>query len=62
MFSVSNLAHYFDKSYQTKILLSPDNHLYSYKLIKTDILDSFIYSTLVSSILTPFVIFRFTQT
>ena len=58
MFSISNLAHYFDKSYQTKILLSPDNHLYSYKLIKADILDSFIYSTLVSSILTPFVIFR----
>ncbi|MCD8187536.1 MAG: hypothetical protein LUD57_02750 [Ruminococcus sp.] len=40
---VTYISNYFDHDYQREVLLSNENHLYSYDLIKTDILDSIIY-------------------
>ncbi len=58
MLTLSDLSHYFDQEYQKKILLSPENHLYSYDLIKADILDSAIYSGVVFLILAPLALLR----
>ncbi len=39
--------------YSVKVLLSPDNHLYSFALIKADILDSIIFSVALLLALIP---------
>ena len=54
---VTELPHYFDEEYQKKLLLSPDNHLRSYALIKADILDTVLYAAIMFAVLFPLVIF-----
>lgn len=55
--SISDVSHYFDKEYQKKILLSPDNHLSSYALIKADILDTIIYDAVFLIVAVPLLAF-----
>lgn len=62
MMTLSEIPHYFDREYQSKILLSPENHLSSYELIKADILDSIIYGTTLFVVFTPLAFGEFKQT
>lgn len=61
-FCLSNLAHYNDQEYLKKVLLSPDNHLYSYKLIKADILDSIVWGVILFLALAPLTYNRYKKT
>ncbi len=58
-YTLSEIAHYFDKEYQKKILLDPTNHLSSYDLIKGNIRDGIIYGGTVVMILFPLAVMRF---
>ena len=51
MVGVSELSHYFDHAYQTKLLLSPDYPYRSYDLIKAELLDYFIYDIIFCVVL-----------
>lgn len=62
MMTLSEIPHYFDQEYQKQILLSPESHLRSYKLIKADILDSIIFSALLLLIFAPLAFLRFRKT
>ena len=53
---LSEIPHYFDKEYQKEILFSPENHLYSYDLIKADILDTILFAAMVFLVFMPLVI------
>lgn len=50
---------YFDKNYHKDVLLSPDNHLYSYELIKADIMDSIIFAAVLVLVFLPVAIVGF---
>lgn len=58
MMIIDGISHYFDAEYQKQILLSPDSHLRSYKLIKGEILDGIIYDLVPLIILIPLAILR----
>lgn len=62
MMALSTIPHYFDREYQEKILLSPENHLYSYELIKADILDTIILAATLFLVFTPLALLRFRKT
>lgn len=53
---LSEIPHYFDREYQTKILLSPESHLRSYELIKADILDMVLFAMMIFVVFTPLVV------
>ena len=53
---ISEIPHYFDKEYQKELLLSPESHLYSYELIKADILDTILFAMMVVVVFTPLAI------
>ena len=53
MFGMSDISHYFDHDYQTKLLLSPDYPYRSYDLIKGEILNSFVYDVVFFAVLAP---------
>ena len=54
------IGHYFDQEYQKEILLSSENHLFSYVLIKADILNNIIFDAAVTVLFAPlaFLLFR----
>ena len=56
MMIFSEIPHYFDKEYQKEILFSPENHLYSYELIKADILDTILFAAMMFLVFMPLVI------
>lgn len=56
MMVLSEIPHYFDKEYQKEILFSPENHLYSYELIKADILDTILFAAMMFLVFMPLVI------
>lgn len=56
MMVFAELPHYFDREYQRELLLSPENHLYSYELIKADILDTVLFAAVMFLVFTPLVI------
>lgn len=53
MMTLSEIPHYFNEEYQREILFSPENHLYSYELIKADILDGIVFGITLFLIFTP---------
>ena len=55
LMAISETSYYFDKEYQKEILLSANNHLYSYELIKADILDSILFAMMMVVVFTPLV-------
>lgn len=56
-FTADSISNYNDKEYLREVLLSPDNHLFSYDLIKADILDSIIFGiSIILAFLPAFVI------
>lgn len=59
MMALTETPKYFDQAYQQEILLSPDNHLYSYELIRADILDSVIFAIALFVIFTPVAVVYF---
>lgn len=53
MMTLSEIPHYFNEEYQREILFSPENHLYSYELIKADILEGIVFGITLFLIFTP---------
>ena len=53
MYIEDNISNYNDQEYLRNVLLSPDNHLYSFELIKADILDSIIFGAVIVLSLIP---------
>ena len=62
LFTASQVSNYFDKEYQKKVLLDASNHLYSYELIKKDILDVIVFAVTLIVVLLPAVIMRWKKT
>ncbi len=57
LMTVTEIPHYFDQEYQKELLLSPDNPLRSYALIRANILDNIIYASMMFLILSPVVVY-----
>lgn len=57
MMTISDVSHYFDTEYQKEVLLSKDNHLFSYELIKADILGTIIYDVIFLCVSVPLLTF-----
>lgn len=53
MIMISEIPHYFNKEYQKQILLSPDNNMSSYELIKADILNFVIFAAALPIVFLP---------
>lgn len=53
MIGATDISHYFDHEYQTKLLLSPDYPYKSYDLIKGELLNSFIYDCIFVVVFAP---------
>lgn len=62
MFTISQIANYFDEEYQRKILLDPSKHLQSYELIKKDIMDVIVFAVTIIVVLLPVVMMRWKKT
>lgn len=62
MFTISQIANYFDEEYQRKILLDPSKHLQSYELIKKDIMDVIVFAVTIIVVLLPVVVMRWKKT
>lgn len=58
IYTADCISNYNDEEYLREVLLSPDNHLFSYKLIKADILDSVIFSAAAILALIPVALSR----
>lgn len=56
---IDYIGHYFDHDYQREILLSPDNHLFSYELIKADILDMILFDGFMLLLFAPLAVLMF---
>lgn len=50
---IDEIRLYFDHDYQRELLLSPENHLHSYELIKADILNIIIFDAVIILVLMP---------
>ena len=57
-----NLSLYFSREYQKKMLLSSDNHFYTYEQIQSNAMDLILFGTSVFAVLLPLAISRFRKT
>ena len=55
---LSGAAHYWDEDYLKTVLLSPDNHYYSFARIRAHILNSVIFSASFLAVFTPLFFLR----
>ncbi len=57
-FAISCISNYNNEEYLRETLLSPDNHLYSFELIRKDLVDTFIFCLSVILMLLPVIFTR----